>query len=69
MKEELRYKSYAMRKGQFMSEATKNRRLPKAKKLLVRLKHPLPGGDDQAGDGQPRQGHSGEGLPPFPIQD
>jgi hypothetical protein len=41
MKEELRYKSYAMRKGQFMSEATKNRRLHKAKKLLIRLKHPV----------------------------
>ncbi len=41
MKEELRYKSYAMRKGQFMSEATKNRRLHKAKKLLARLKHPV----------------------------
>ncbi len=69
MKEELRYKSYAMRKGQFMSEATKNRRLHKAKKLLVRLKHPVAANQDQAGDGQPRQGHRGEGLPPFPIQD
>ncbi len=40
MKEELRYKSYAMRKGQFMSEATKRRRFEKAKKMLSRLKHP-----------------------------
>ncbi len=38
--EDLRYKSYAMRRGQFMSEATKTRRLEKAKKLLARIKHP-----------------------------
>jgi AraC-like DNA-binding protein len=38
--EDLRYKSYAMRRGQFMSEATKIRRLEKAKKLLARIKHP-----------------------------
>jgi hypothetical protein len=29
-----------MRRGQFMSEATKTRRLEKAKKLLARIKHP-----------------------------
>jgi hypothetical protein len=34
--EDYRYKSYAMRRGQFMSEATKTRRLEKAKKLLAR---------------------------------
>jgi transposase len=38
--EDLRYKSYAMRRGQFMSEVTKTRRLEKAKKLLARIKHP-----------------------------
>ncbi len=40
MQEDLRYKSYAMRRGQFMSEATKARRADKARKLLARLKHP-----------------------------
>jgi hypothetical protein len=40
MKEDLRYKSYAMRQGQFMSEATKARRAEKAKKLLAKIKHP-----------------------------
>ena len=40
VKEDLRYKSYGLRKGQFMSEATKLRRLEKAKKLLNRLKKP-----------------------------
>jgi hypothetical protein len=34
MKEDLRNRSYAMRRGQFMSEATKARRLEKSKKLL-----------------------------------
>jgi hypothetical protein len=40
MQEDLRYKSYAMRRGQFMSEATKARRADKVRKLLARLKHP-----------------------------
>jgi hypothetical protein len=39
--EDLRYKSYAMRRGQFMSEATRTRRLEKAMKLLARIKHPI----------------------------
>jgi hypothetical protein len=39
--EDLCYKSYAMRKGQFMLEATKTRHLEKAKKLLARIKHPV----------------------------
>jgi predicted transcriptional regulator len=38
VQEDLRYKSYAMWKGQFMSEATKTRRAEKARKLLARLK-------------------------------
>ena len=38
--EDLQYKSYGLRKGQFMSEATKLRRLEKTTKLLSRLKHP-----------------------------
>jgi hypothetical protein len=41
MSDDLHYKSYAMRRGQFMSEATKTRRLEKAKKLLARIKHPI----------------------------
>ncbi len=41
IKQELQYKSYVLRKGQFMSEATRNRCLQKAKKLLSRLKHPI----------------------------
>ena len=41
VKEDLRYKSYGLRKGQLMSEATKLRRLEKTKKLLSHLKHPL----------------------------
>ncbi len=39
--EDLRYRSYAMRKGQFMSESMKTRHLEKAKKLLARMKHPV----------------------------
>lgn len=38
--EDLRYNSYARRKGQFMSETTKERRYQKARALLNRLKHP-----------------------------
>ena len=40
MKKELGYKSYALKRGQFMTEATKARRAEKAKKLLNRLKAP-----------------------------
>ncbi len=40
MKEDLHYRSYAVRRGQFMLEATKARRLEKAKKLLAKIKHP-----------------------------
>jgi hypothetical protein len=40
MQEDIRYKSYAMRRGQFMSEAMKIRRAEKAKKLLAKIKHP-----------------------------
>ncbi len=40
MKEDLHYRSYGMRRGQFMSEATKARRLEKSKKLLAKIKHP-----------------------------
>jgi hypothetical protein len=35
-----RFKSYAMRREQFMSEATKARQAEKSRKLLARLKHP-----------------------------
>ena len=38
--EDLGYKSYGLRKGQFMSKATKFWRLEKANKLLSCLKHP-----------------------------
>ncbi len=37
---EIHYKRYALRKGQFMNAATKERRLAKAKMLLNRLKAP-----------------------------
>lgn len=40
MRDELRYKSYRLGKGQFMNQATKERRLIKAKALLNRFKHP-----------------------------
>ena len=40
VKEDLRYKSYGLRKGQFMSEAKKLQWLEKTKKLLSRLEHP-----------------------------
>jgi hypothetical protein len=36
---DLHYKLYTMRRGQFMSEATKTRCLEKAKKLLARVNH------------------------------
>ena len=38
--QDLRYKSYRLCKGQFMNQATKERRLVKAKALLNRFKHP-----------------------------
>ncbi len=37
---DIRYKSYAMRRGQFMNDATKERRCAKAKLLLLKLKRP-----------------------------
>ena len=41
---EICYKSYALRRGQFMNAATKERRLAKAKLLLNRLKAPAANG-------------------------
>jgi hypothetical protein len=41
---EIHYKSYALREGQFMNAATKERRLTKAKLLLNRLKAPAANG-------------------------
>ena len=38
--EDLRYKSYVMRRGQFMSAQTRNQRLIRGKRLLSKLKHP-----------------------------
>ena len=38
--EDIRYKSYVMRKGQFMSAHTQEQRLLRAKRLLNKLKHP-----------------------------
>jgi hypothetical protein len=40
MAQDIRFKSYALRRGQFMSQATKERRLEKAKLLLYKLKNP-----------------------------
>jgi len=40
VKEDIRYRSYCLRRGQFMSETTKKVRYEKAKALLNRLKHP-----------------------------
>ena len=40
VKEDLRYKSYSLRKGQFMSKTTKLQWLEKTKKLLSCQKHP-----------------------------
>jgi hypothetical protein len=39
MQEDIHYKLYAMRRGQFMSEETKIWRVEKAKKLLTKIKH------------------------------
>ena len=38
--EDLRYKSYVLKRGQFMDPAMQERRLTKAKKLLNKVKHP-----------------------------
>ena len=38
--EDIRYKSYALKRRQFMNEATKERRADKAARLLCKLKHP-----------------------------
>lgn len=39
--EVLRYKSYVMRRGQFISAQTRNHRLIRGKRLLNKLKHPI----------------------------
>ncbi len=44
MAQDIRYKSYALRRGQFMSQAMKERRLEKAKLLLNKLKNPTGNG-------------------------
>lgn len=38
--EDLRYRSYVLKRGQFMDKAMQERRLTKAKKLLNEVKHP-----------------------------
>lgn len=38
--EDLRYRSYILKRGQFMNAAMRERRLVKAKKLLNKVKHP-----------------------------
>ncbi len=40
MMQDIRYESYALRSGQFLSQATKERRLEKAKLMLNKLKNP-----------------------------
>ena len=40
VKKKLKRKSFALKKGQFMNAATKERRLEKAKKLFGRIKRP-----------------------------
>jgi hypothetical protein len=40
VKEDICYKVYSLRRGQFMSEATKEKRFQKASLLLNRLKRP-----------------------------
>lgn len=40
VKQDIRYKSYALRRGQFMNEATKARRAQRAAALLNKFKHP-----------------------------
>jgi hypothetical protein len=44
MAQDIRYKLYALRRGQFMSQAMKERRLEKAKLLLNKLKNPAANG-------------------------
>lgn len=39
--EDIRYKSYALKKAQFMNDTTMERRADKAARLLSKLKHPL----------------------------
>jgi transposase len=40
VEEDIRYKSYALRRGPLLNDVTRERRLEKAKLLLTRLKHP-----------------------------
>jgi hypothetical protein len=40
MAQGIHYKSYALKRGQFMSQATKESRLEKVKLLLNKLKNP-----------------------------
>ncbi len=40
VKEDIPYKSYSLRRGQFMTEANKKTRYEKANALVNRLKHP-----------------------------
>ena len=40
VKEDIRYKSYALRRGQFMNAATKERRAARSQLLLNKIKHP-----------------------------
>jgi hypothetical protein len=42
MMQDINYKAYALRRGQFLSQTTKERRLEKAKLLLKKLKNPAP---------------------------
>jgi hypothetical protein len=44
MAQDIRYKSYALRRGHFMNKATKERRLAKAKLMLNKLKKPVANG-------------------------
>ena len=38
--EDIRYKSYVMKRGQFISEESKENRLNRSKRLLNKLKYP-----------------------------
>ena len=40
VKQDIRYKSYSLRRGQFMTEATKEKRCERAQKLVNFFKHP-----------------------------
>jgi transposase-like protein len=44
VEQDIRYKSYALRKGQFLSQATKEKRFQKARKLLNKLNKPSENG-------------------------